>query len=793
MCEKSQAGATLDADNIYLAIEKAETECAAGECFDAKEALSLLREKNELVDLPSLYPVKVKLKFDWRYELMKRFFLIAIAFILLFTSACMGPNDASNLVDEPAQGYRLFSSALPETFVSCSVQLYSSHGTYMAGKNPNGKIVHGLYENEVFQEFPLDFETKYVYAACETESGITVLCGEKPLSVFDWLSQHLENPDAKEKLCSLSLLVYNWEGKEIQHIELAGENLEIGADFFSMCYLNGKYYLLSAYQLVQLDINTNTQKGINLYKNILGNDAQGVFVGLATKDDDIYVCTSHSNDGTPRTELGFFGGMSIAKLDENNFSFQLVFQRDDFYPLGMGTDCHNNILLFDDVGLYTVLPNEADMKAVFSWSEAGIYSISYNGVSSHTDKQFNFSGREMNSCVNISYADVDDKRTELILLCQDITASLASLVEEYNLSSKEYYITLIASSYNNLEQVKLMSGETPDMFFFTEQQFFNDINPKKLFEDLTPRINSEASSGGSMLTKSVQNALTRDGALYVLPFDYLIWTMRTPLKIGDTEDYSMTELVSQLKEYDSAANIFQPAWSRDALWDWLSGLCVEAFVDAPSGTCSFNSAQYIELLQACTLLPENSLGEWDENVLLSVEQVGTLLRVNAFDRLYGENYRFVGCPTAGLSSGSAFDIQSCFAMSCSGDYKEGVWDFFCFVMSPSVINLRDVSEHLCIPASQAQLNAIINAALNDGYDMYNSYNKDYKSITISDYSAQQLISLINRTETVLNNYPELLNIMRTEAEKFFSGEKTAEEVAFSTQSRASIFMVEQFG
>lgn len=77
--------------------------------------------------------------------------------------------------------------------------------------------------------------------------------------------------------------------------------------------------------------------------------------------------------------------------------------------------------------------------------------------------------------------------------------------------------------------------------------------------------------------------------------------------------------------------------------------------------------------------------------------------------------------------------------------------------------------------------------------MYRSFDSSYVPLQLSRYSVQQLRSLIERTDTVLNAYPDIIEIMVQESEKYFAGERSAEETAAATQSRASIAAAEKYG
>ena len=55
----------------------------------------------------------------------------------------------------------------------------------------------------------------------------------------------------------------------------------------------------------------------------------------------------------------------------------------------------------------------------------------------------------------------------------------------------------------------------------------------------------------------------------------------------------------------------------------------------------------------------------------------------------------------------------------------------------------------------------------------------------------KLLEVINSTTRVVNNNDSLLKLIADEAQPFFAGQKTAEEVARLTQSKVNLYVNEQ--
>lgn len=718
--------------------------------------------------------------------------VLALLGLLPVASGCgLAPAAETAAAGESRPGYFADYTELPDELIISSAQIELDDGTYLAGEGIEGKPVHGVYRDGEFEQFQVPADAEYFYAACESEGHIALLCGQRPVPIYKWLSEKLAGQTGEEESRSIKIVGCSRSGEILYEFPLSGEQMEQGADFFAMEYLEGCFYLLGPYHFLQLDSQGNLLNHIELYSSFLEGDSTGVYISMCRAGDEIFLCTR--GHGVPCSELALSSGAALMRLDRELFIFEPVFQDGDMYPLGTGTDAAGKLLLFDREALYSLPEPGAELSRLLKWSEAGLYSISFTGICAAGDSQLMLKGNRADRLLRLSYGERSDERTELRLGCEEMSGTLARLVEEFNLVNDKYYVTVELLKKSDLSKVKLITGDRPDIYFFYNNAFLNGVNKSTIFEDLKPWLDKSAEEGQEMITASLREALEENGGQYSLPFDYMIWTMCTPMNIQGTEKMSMSELINEVRSRDGEKSLFQPGYTRSDLWEWICELSVEAFTDSRSGSCMFDSPEYIELMEACMLLPSDSPQEFSYDVLIQVEQVGSILRVNAFDQQYGENYIFTGCPTGGLSSGSAFEINQSFAMDAAGSRKEGVWEFFEFICSPNIINLKDISGGMRLPASDRQLEYLIAQASGEGFMYYGSSDISHEPVKISEYSARQLRALVDRTDTVMNKYPDIVEIMELEAMKYFDGQRSAEEAAAVTQSRAGIAMAERYG
>ncbi len=126
---------------------------------------------------------------------------------------------------------------------------------------------------------------------------------------------------------------------------------------------------------------------------------------------------------------------------------------------------------------------------------------------------------------------------------------------------------------------------------------------------------------------------------------------------------------------------------------------------------------------------------------------------------------FVGIPDA---NGGQLLLTPRIGITHSCKYPDAVWEFV-----EGYATMRNTSVYL--PIFQSYLD---------------SQQKTLNEVYSSDI-VDQAISLINEATTVTEDYSPIPNIVADEAQAYFSGDKSAEDVAKVIQNRVSIYLSEQ--
>ena len=138
-------------------------------------------------------------------------------------------------------------------------------------------------------------------------------------------------------------------------------------------------------------------------------------------------------------------------------------------------------------------------------------------------------------------------------------------------------------------------------------------------------------------------------------------------------------------------------------------------------------------------------------------------------------------------------------MAANSQNKEGVWEFFKYLMSSQY--QRSIKQAL--PALAESLEQIMDAQMQIGEtvslgmlrtDGNGGFTQESLKIGLPTAAMKaQLLEIIDSIDGMNEYDPALLETVQSEAARFFAGDCTAEEAAASIQSKASIYLSEQYG
>lgn len=683
---------------------------------------------------------------------MKRQIALILSALLCILSACGGMGtdapeldlpEADVIESEPVAALGEYSLTVTQTELPCGLASLASacaaeNGVYLAGAGADGAPMLGLWADGVYE--PLDLS-----------DGITEI-----ESVFfgDALSVLARAGDA--------IQILHYEDGGVLTTELNGDLSALGKDLY-YAEFGGMAYVMDSNTIAEV-------KDGQLTRGMEAEAAYLLFTAMQAAQDGLYIVQFSGLDLTTQ----------LLKLNADTFALEPA-DVGGVGIYGLGTTADGDVLVSctSDGREFVKTADEAER---FDWSEPGIVSPGYTNLYELGDGSWLLFYRGQTSLELLEEKFLPPKTT-LTLLTDLPRAELYTIVNDFNRTSEEYRVEVIQFGEDGLTaellRTQLIAGEGPDIFAFYDRSLLADLGANS-FEDLLVYLDADAEYGRDTLVPELLEAMCVQDKLDWLPYSFGISTFTAPSAYLPEPGFSFDEA----KQAAAKAGLpLFPGWmTRDILWGWLSDFAVGQYMDLEAGTCSFDSEDYISLLEECAAAASEFGSDSAAlyNSLLQFELLQNLIRVSTISDNYGGAYAFVGVPNE-TTNGSMFSPDLCFAISSASGKKDAAWQLVRSCLS-------DVHQQMNItsfPTSACVLDAMINDAVKNGVHYY---EYEYE---LDEADAAKLRGLISETQTVQDAYPAVLNIMAEDAAQFFAGQITAEQAAVYTQNRVSTWLAEQ--
>lgn len=683
---------------------------------------------------------------------MKRQIALILSALLCILSACGGMGtdapeldlpEADVIESEPVAALGEYSLTVTQTELPCGLASLASacaaeNGVYLAGAGADGAPMLGLWADGVYE--PLDLS-----------DGITEI-----ESVFfgDALSVLARAGDA--------IQILHYEDGGVLTTELNGDLSALGKDLY-YAEFGGTAYVMDSNTIAEV-------KDGQLTRGMEAEAAYLLFTAMQAAQDGLYIVQFSGLDLTTQ----------LLKLNADTFALEPA-DVGGVGIYGLGTTADGDVLVSctSDGREFVKTADEADL---FDWSEPGIVSPGYTNLYELGDGSWLLFYRGQTS-LELLEEKLLPPKTTLTLLTDYPRAELYTIVNDFNRTSEGYRVEVQLLGDGGLTaellRTQLIAGEGPDIFAFYDRSSLADLGANS-FEDLLIYLDADEEYGRDTLVPELLEAMCVQDKLDWLPYSFGISTFTAPSAYLSEPGFSFGEAKQAAAK--TGLPLF-PGWmTRDILWGWLSDFAVGQYMDLEAGTCSFDSEDYISLLEECAAAAAEFGSDSAAlyNSLLQFELLQNLIRVSTISDNYGGAYAFVGVPNE-TTNGSMFSPDLCFAISSTSGNKDAAWQLVRSCLSDEHQQMNLTS----FPASASVLDAMIDDAVENGVHYY---EYEYE---LDEADAAKLRGLISETQTAQDAYPAVLNIMAEDAAQFFAGQITAEQAAAYTQNRVSTWLAEQ--
>lgn len=369
----------------------------------------------------------------------------------------------------------------------------------------------------------------------------------------------------------------------------------------------------------------------------------------------------------------------------------------------------------------------------------------------------------------------------------------------------------------------LTSGNCPDIILLDNamQEGINVelLAAKGVFEDLAPWLeDSEVLDRGNMF-ESVLDAYTYDGTLVSIPGFFELETLvGAKSVVGEEPGWTLEEMIALADKNPEAQLLYQT--SRQDLLSTCLQYNIDSFLDWESGSCSFDGEEFKALLSFVSHFPGYDEMTWDEDmpeepemiregkVLLSDAYIYQLDMMQLYLDMFGEDITAIGYPNSQGYNGCILQTQGCYAIASKSGQKEGAWAF----IESSLSEYGDLALDFGFPNNRSELDSMVESKLNVEYvkDENGELMLDENGEPIpvggshgmgwGDYmyyfrvptreEIDMILDLIDGAKPAAGGTTEIMNIINEEAEAFFQGQKSVDDVADIIQKRIGVYVNE---
>ncbi len=346
----------------------------------------------------------------------------------------------------------------------------------------------------------------------------------------------------------------------------------------------------------------------------------------------------------------------------------------------------------------------------------------------------------------------------------------------------------------------IVSG-TLDMFAADSVDIENLIS-KGAVEDLNSYLEASTQLKKSDLMENIVNAIEASGVLYCVPTSFSINTLvgRTE-DVGEKSGWTMADVKALCDKYPDAS-LFANA-TRSTVLNALLSYDFDSYVDWENGACHFDQDEFKQLLEMVAKYPSDADFDWDNDyvaepkafrshtALLATMYISEVTDYQVEEKLFDAPITAIGYPTNGTKSGVAASISGGVCINTASGNKDACWEFIEY----SVMNTNINSIFMYgLPTRKADFDALIEKKLAEKDSSY-GYSWDDVEITVEGTTQEdvdKLKDLISRIDGISANQQDsnLMNIITEEAEAYFTGQKSLDDVTSIIQSRATIYVNE---
>lgn len=418
------------------------------------------------------------------------------------------------------------------------------------------------------------------------------------------------------------------------------------------------------------------------------------------------------------------------------------------------------------------------------------------------------------------------QKEELVVGTISMSQELRSAAVNFNKSSQEYHITVreyydynsdmsYEDAITNMNN-EITSNNCPDILALDSGNIdVKRLADKGILADLNPFLESSSTLSRDSFVESVLRGYTFGDVLVGIPKNFQIASLagRTS-QVGEKMGWSVQDIMDFAAEHPNA-ELFDYAARSEMMYIMMT-FNQDAFIDWEKGICSFDSEEFKQILEFVAGFPEEY--EWDAEgestptklatgkLLLYGDSISDYNEIQLAEAMFNEPVTWIGYPTIDGGVGCVMNGSGVYGIASKSKHKEGAWAFIehylnteSRMFSWGFNSRKDKLEEDIAEAMEVKYWRDENGEVmldEDGNPIEQSHGGigwgdweyDYHACTEEEMAT--LRQLIDIAVPLPSSDSEILSIIDEEAEPFYKGQKSLDDVVDTIQRRISMYVGE---
>ncbi len=542
------------------------------------------------------------------------------------------------------------------------------------------------------------------------------------------------------------------------------------------------------------------------------------------EEENLMVNMIKTDDGVILAGFDYESGYTMKEIDPQELTFcetyttKLSYQSIMFLSDGVNHNFYYN----EGNGLYAYNFETKESAEMIDWLSSNININLLVKADALSDGRFvmsyctDGSGDKYELCVLEQVDPKDVKKREIITyssLYQDEEMRAKAVL--FNESQDRYQVVLKDYSQQG-DPVMAMhkdliggcAGDIVDLSGLCSDKYI----AKNLFADLYPYMKDDPDVSKEEFLENALQIMETDGKLYhVTPLFGMNVLAVSASKAGQGS-LSTQDVVKLEADGPEGTKAFYGTLSRDDVLIQNIETNYDTYMDWQNGTCHFDSQEFISALEYAGSYPAADMMQWDENSVSLAQSIreGTTLFVPIYsmevgdlllyEEMYAKDLALIGFPSE-TYTGGALSMNRDFAICANSQKKEGAWEFLKTFLKREYYSTHPDIEMLAFSIRKDSMEDMMRRytateAYTDDFGneikpLNQEWGYDDVQVKIQPLNKSQEDLLRKAIADMDHKYmydSDIIGVVLEEAQGYFEGDFSAEEVSKTIQERVTVYM-----